>query len=135
MYLLATMIERMSQAWVRDQGLSSLAAFNVLTVLQGAGEPLQPSTIAARLMVTRGTLTGILDSLERGGYIDRRQQGGDGRTRVVTLTDSGRRKVVELRPRVHQAERHLVGGLTPAEQAALVGMLARIQDATSRLVF
>jgi len=133
--VLATRIERSSQAWVRAQGLPSLAAFNVLTVLHGAGEELQPSTISDRLMVTRGTLTGILDSLERRGYVARRPHDGDGRMRVVTLTELGREKVDELRPRIHQAERRLVAGLTAEEQAALVGMLAQLQNAASQLVF
>jgi DNA-binding MarR family transcriptional regulator len=135
LYVLATLIERGSHAWLRSQGVPSLAAFNVMTVLAGADEPLQPSTISARLMVTRGTLTGILDSLEKADLIDRRPHGDDGRMRVVTLTDAGRQKADELRPRIHRAERRLMNRLTADEQTALVGMLARLQGGAADLEF
>src|SRR4051794_38945290 len=35
-------------------GVRSVGAFNVLTILHGADGPLLPSTIAARMIVTRG---------------------------------------------------------------------------------
>jgi DNA-binding MarR family transcriptional regulator len=134
-YVLAVMIERASTAWLKDQGLPSLTAFNVLTILHGAGEPLQPSTISDRLMVSRGTLTGILDTLERNGYTQRTQHAQDGRMRWVRLTPKGHAVVDALRPRIHRAERGLVTTLTPIEQEVLIDMLARIQRAASELRF
>jgi DNA-binding MarR family transcriptional regulator len=134
-YVLAVMIERASTAWLKDQGLPSLTAFNVLTILHGAGEPLQPSTISDRLMVTRGTLTGILDTLERNGYTQRTQHAHDGRMRWVRLTPKGQAVVDALRPRIHRAERRLVTGLIPTEQEMLIDMLGRMQHAASKLRF
>ena len=134
-YVLAAMIDRASQAWVRQQGLPSLTAFNVLTILHGAGGPLQPSVISERLMVTRGTLTGIMDTLERDGYLRREQHALDGRSRLVALTDRGAESVVRLRPRIHRAERSLVVGLTQDEQSALIGLLAKMQAAAASLRF
>src|SRR5438552_18384450 len=61
---LAGRIDAYGHALVRAHGVSSIAAFNVLTILRGAGAPLPPSTIAERMIVTRGTMTVILDSLE-----------------------------------------------------------------------
>jgi DNA-binding MarR family transcriptional regulator len=134
-YVLAGMIERASHAWVREQGLPSLAAMNVLTILHGADGPLQPHEISARMMVTRGTLTGILDTLERGGLVRRSAHGDDGRRRLVTMTRRGRRRVEELRPHLHRAERHLVGELSNDERATLLDLLARMQQAASTLTF
>lgn len=134
-YVLAGMIERASHAWVREEGLPSLAAMNVLTILHGADAPLQPSQISERMMVTRGTLTGILDTLERSGLVRRDAHGGDGRRRLVSMTRHGRRRVDELRPRMHRAERHLVVGLSAVEQVTLVDLLARMQQAVATLRF
>jgi DNA-binding MarR family transcriptional regulator len=134
-YVLAVMIERASTAWLKDQGLPSLTAFDVLTILHGAGEPLRPSTISDRLMVTRGTLTGILDTLERNGYTLRTQHADDGRMRWVRLTPKGQAVVDALRPRIHRAERDLVNALDPTEQAMLIDMLGRMQQSASELSF
>src|SRR5690242_21403426 len=59
-------------ALIKAAGAPSMAAFNVLAVLDGAGEPLNPSTIAERLLVARATTTGVVDSLERHGLVRRR---------------------------------------------------------------
>src|SRR2546430_1660138 len=56
---------------VAAEGLPSMAAFNVLSVLGGDPEPLRPSVIAERMMVTRATITGVLDSLESRGFVRR----------------------------------------------------------------
>ena len=115
-YVLASLVEHASQAWLKEEGLPSLTAFNVLTVLHGAGQPLQPSTISERMMVTRGTLTGILDTLERAGLARRQRHTGDGRMRWVTLTRKGQAMVDTLRPRIHAAERRLVADVSADEQ-------------------
>src|SRR4051794_12177361 len=60
------------------EGLPSMAAFNVLSVLGGDPAPLRPSVIAERMMVTRATTTGLLDSLERRGLVRRAAGGDDG---------------------------------------------------------
>jgi DNA-binding transcriptional ArsR family regulator len=122
-YVLAATIERASQAWLRTQGLPSLAAFNVLTVLHGAGTDLQPSTISERLMVTRGT------------YVARRADEQDGRVRWVALTRAGRQAVDVLLPRVHQAERRLVAALEAPDRTRLLGAVARMQQAAAELEF
>jgi DNA-binding MarR family transcriptional regulator len=134
-YVLAMMIDRASQAWVRAQGLPSLTAFNVLTVLHGAEAPLRPSVVSERLMVTRGTLTGIVDTLERDGFVRREHDLTDGRGRLLALTDRGRDSVARLRPRIHRAERSLVAELTTEEQHTLVALLAKMQAAAADLRF
>lgn len=108
-------------------GAPSAAAFNVLAVLDGAGQPLNPSTIADRLLVSRATVTGVVDSLERRGLVRRTKGKGDGRTRVVALTARGRRVARQLVPEVHRFERDVMSALSPAEQRRLLHLLAKLQ--------
>src|SRR5689334_21723692 len=44
----------------------------VLSILAEAEEPLPPNVIADRLIISRATVTGLVDSLERRGYVERR---------------------------------------------------------------
>ena len=115
------------QAHVRRYGIPSLAAFNVLAVLDGAGQPLPPSTIADRIVITRGTLTGILDSLERRDLVRRMPHGKDGRMRLVEITDAGRDRLHAARPALHHTERRWLNHLTSAQQRQLLQMLAVLQ--------
>ena len=112
---------------VGSEGLPSAASFNVLSVLGGDDEPLRPSVIASRMMVTRATTTGLLDTLERRGLIDRVAGGGDGRSRPVALTSAGREIVERLVPAMHRLEYDLMSVLPDIKLSQLRGMVAALQ--------
>ncbi len=127
---LTYLVERMeayAQSLAHECGIPSLAAFNVLTIVHGAGEALPPSTIAERMIVTRQTMTGILDSLERRGLIQRMAHGTDRRMSLIAITPEGRARVEELRPRLHEAEKRWIDCLTEEEQRELLRMLGMLQ--------
>jgi DNA-binding MarR family transcriptional regulator len=109
------------------EGLSSRAAFNVLSVLGGDPSPLRPSVVAGRMMVTRATVTGLIDSLERRGLVRRTEATDDGRSRPVALTPAGRRIVRRLVPRMHRFERELMRVLSNDELDQLLAMVTRLQ--------
>jgi DNA-binding MarR family transcriptional regulator len=115
------------EAFITSSGLPSSAAFNVLTVVAGAGKPLQPSVIASRMMVTRATITGVLDSLETRGFVRRVPSPTDGRSRDVTITPAGRRLVRRLEPRLHAFETKLMTVLSDEELDELLRMVAVLQ--------
>jgi DNA-binding MarR family transcriptional regulator len=115
------------RALVQAHGVPSIAAFNVLTVLHGAREPLPPSTIAARMIVSRPTMTGILGTLARHGLIRRLPHAGDRRMALIEITAEGRACVDRLLPQIHAAEKAWVAGLSEQEQETLLEMVARLQ--------
>ena len=49
----------------------SPSARGVLAAVEGAGQPLEPSVIAERLTVTTGSMTSLLDNLEKRGLVRR----------------------------------------------------------------
>jgi DNA-binding MarR family transcriptional regulator len=131
--LLTGAVRSAVEARVAAEGLPSMAAFNVLSVLAGDPEPLQPSTIAQRMMVTRPTITGVLDSLEARALIRRAQSATDGRSRTVTITRSGRAVVNQLVPRLHEFERDLMSVLSARQLDQLLGMVAVLQHRIGEL--
>jgi DNA-binding MarR family transcriptional regulator len=112
---------------VRSCGIPSTAAFNALEIVRGAGEPLAPSTIAARMIVSRGTMTGILDSLERRGLVRRARHGSDGRMRLVEVTAEGSARAQRVLPRLHEAEKRWLDWLSEREQRQLLRLVAALQ--------
>lgn len=134
LWVLASQIETVSQASSRRAGFTSMAGFNVLTILHGAGEPLAPSVISERMMVTRGTMTGILATLERNALIRITRHPRDGRMRLAEITSEGIERTVAYRHRVHAAEARLMAALSPADQARFLRALARLQQSVSGLV-
>jgi DNA-binding MarR family transcriptional regulator len=110
-----------------DAGLPSMAAFNVLSVLAGDPQPLRPSVIAERVMVTRATTTGVLDSLEARGLITRDTHHADGRSRVIAITRAGRKIVNALVPRAHAFEAELMTALDDEQLRQFIEMVAVLQ--------
>src|SRR5579859_2835552 len=68
----------------------SPAGLGVLRVLL-AGDGLKSSDVAARGWSSPGTLTSVVNTLVREGYVERRSDAGDRRVVRLHLTDQGRR--------------------------------------------
>ncbi len=62
--------------------------FDVIVTL-GDTDGLTCSDLSAHTLVTKGTLTGVLDRLERKGLIRRNDVAGDRRCTKICLTDKG----------------------------------------------
>ena len=113
-----------------DKYQLSPSARGVLAVVEGAGEPLEPSVIAERLVVTTGSMTSLLDNLEKRGLVRRLPHPDDRRKLLVDITPEARAIVDELLPDLHARERDLMGAaLTATEQRTLLRYLAKLQHA------
>jgi DNA-binding MarR family transcriptional regulator len=67
------------------------ADFNVLGILRSAGSPyeVRPTDLKARLLLTSGGISNVLNRLEKAGHIERERDDDDGRSSWVRLTDTG----------------------------------------------
>src|SRR5512146_2409634 len=106
----------------------SAAGGLVLGVLRDHGR-MSPSELGERLIVTRATVTGLLDSLERRGFVRRLAHPTDRRSLQVEITDEGLRVLQELRVVVHRNEKAWMGAPTDDELHTYIALLHRIQDA------
>jgi MarR family 2-MHQ and catechol resistance regulon transcriptional repressor len=99
----------------------------VLGILADSETPLSPNNIADRLIISRASVTSLLDSLEKRGFVKRKPHLSDRRMLLVELTDSGRRVANQFRPIVHQQEKVWLNALNKKEQEQLIEMLQRLQ--------
>ena len=119
------------QVW-EDHRLSATAK-QALAVIEGAGEPLEPGVVAERLIITTGSMTSLLDTLEKRGLIIRMAHPRDRRRLLVDITTEGVAIVNEFLPSFHRREKVIVEeALTEAQQRRLLELLALIQDAARR---
>jgi DNA-binding MarR family transcriptional regulator len=105
----------------------SAAGGLVLGILRDHGT-MTPSELGERLIVTRATVTGLLDSLERTGFVRRSPNPADRRSLVVEITPAGLAVVQELRTIVHRNEKAWMSSLLDAELQGYIEQLHRIQD-------
>jgi DNA-binding MarR family transcriptional regulator len=113
---------------VRRYGIPSSTALIVLEILEGAGSALTPSEIAARSFVTRPTLSGVFDTLQRRGLISRTADTRDKRSARLSITADGQDVLKRALTTLHQAEAGWCRDLSTAERAAVIQALARIPN-------
>ena len=89
-------------------------------------EPGSQAALAAGLGIDRTVMTYLLDDLAEAGLVERRQDPGDRRTRLVVATDHGRTVLADLDQRFARAEQHILGGLSRADQVAFRALLTRL---------
>jgi DNA-binding MarR family transcriptional regulator len=79
-----------AQDSVRASGLKlSLAGLGVLRILMGA-DGLKASEVADRAWSSPGTLTSVVNTLARDGFVERRPDEADRRVVRLYITDAGR---------------------------------------------
>jgi DNA-binding MarR family transcriptional regulator len=124
--LLMELHDRQTQA----QYQLSASARQVLAVVEGAGEPLEPSVIADRLLVTTGSMTSLLDNLEKRGLVVRQPHPGDRRKLLIAITPAAQDIIDALLPSLHARERDVMAAaLSANEQRTLLRLLAKVQHA------
>jgi len=112
---------------LRPLGVSAAGGL-VLGVLRDGGQ-LSPSELGERLIVTRATVTGLLDSLERRGFVRRSANPADRRSLLVEITPAGLTVLQQLRTIVHRNEKEWMAVLSEVEVRAYIGLLHRVQEA------
>lgn len=114
--------ERFSQWGITDNH------YNVLRILNGAGEPLSQTEIGRRMLSSRANVTKLVDSLEKKGYV-KRLSCGDRRVNLVALTEAGARFIEETLSAVITAANETMKPLTREEQKTLFRLLGELLGA------
>jgi len=106
--------------------------FGVLMALWGNGahegcrSPLSPAEIADRTGVTRATITGLVDTLERAKLVERTPNSDDRRMTAVALTPQGEALLVKILPAHFRQMAWLMSPLNESERETLVRLLTKV---------
>src|SRR5580692_7922015 len=114
----------MERKVLADEDLS-WAAFTVLFVLWIWGDQ-QTRHLAEEAGVTKGTLTGVLKTLEKRGLARRRSHEEDGRLVLVSLEPKGLAVIERLFPAFNMSETYVSARLTEREKNQLASLLRKI---------
>lgn len=95
--------------------------------------PRTPAELADAAGVTRATMTGLIDTLERDGYVRREPDPDDRRMMSVRLTPAGEKFLIGFLPGHFKAIARLMSPLTEAERRTLVTLLGKIQQQAAAL--
>lgn len=122
---LASAIDRACAARLAPHRLSE-GKFVLLFLLRDLPEGLAPHELAERAGVTRATITGLLDGLERDGFLARHADKEDRRKVSVRLTAMGQARALDLFNEHSQWIASLFAGFDQHGRETLSGLLRQV---------
>lgn len=97
----------------------------------GCGGPRTPAELAEAAGVTRATMTGLIDTLERDGLVRREPDPHDRRMMSVVLTAKAEKFMREFLPGHFKVVAELLAPLSESERKSLVRLLSKVQQHAS----
>jgi DNA-binding MarR family transcriptional regulator len=96
-----------------------------MLMLVEANPGVTQGRLATEVGLDRSTMVGVIDSLEEGGFVERRR-GEDRRTNGLWLTRRGKVALASMKRRIQAHERRVAARLTPAERTQLLELLEKL---------
>jgi DNA-binding MarR family transcriptional regulator len=118
--------ERFTSEAIRNVGLTP-PQFDIIATL-GNTPGMNYKELGQKTLITKGTLTGVIERLEQKGLVSREQNAEDKRSYFVRLTPAGERMFEEVFPRVIGHGKQLFTTYTDADFEALDAQLRHLRD-------
>ena len=127
----ASVVSRALERVVEPAGLS-LAQYNALRIVRGAGAGGIPTLAIRERMIDEGTtITRLLDKLEAAGLVRRERALPDRRQVICHVTAAGRALLDTLDPLIDARDAEAMAALDAAQLDALVALLDAVRAANA----
>lgn len=98
-----------------------------------AAEGMSVNALSSFLKMSRQNLAGILNRLERGGYIERTTDGDDRRSRRVKLSQNGLNLWNEMTPLIYNFYDAALTGFSFDDRVEFLHYITKLQDNMNRI--
>ena len=130
-HVLSNMIGRKIDEEKRQRNMADVSPVQIWVVRylhEHKGEEICQRDLERDFNVTRSTVTGILQIMEKKGYILRVSVPTDARLKKILLTEKGEELYYKVRDHIHETETFLVKGMTEEEVEQLLFFLGKIKN-------
>ncbi len=110
------------------------AQFNLLFVLKYSNGNVTQSDLGKRLVVTRASITSLVDKMEEKGLVQRLDVPGNRRIHHVSFTPQGRALVDAIEPQYRKVVHATVSGLRKEDCEVLTRHLDRVREKTTQML-
>jgi DNA-binding MarR family transcriptional regulator len=121
--------ETYSAAHIREQGLTA-SQFDIIATL-GNTDGMSFKDLGEKTLITKGTLTGVVDRLEAKSLVRRVASASDGRSQLVQLTRAGEKLFAKIFPAHMGHLEQVFSGLTQKNLENTESVLKQLRVAFS----
>lgn len=126
--LLNSVLERAGDRTAAQHGLTMTQWFALGCIGHAADEGLMHSELGQRLMLSKAPITGVVDRLEKGGYVMRFADGHDRRVSRIKITPKGTETWLEVRGSLRELSEDICAGFSDAQLHQSQEFLARLLE-------
>jgi DNA-binding MarR family transcriptional regulator len=120
-------IGKLAAQVAHERGAITLERARILWQLVEA--PRRSGELAQRCALTPASVSELVDSLERDGFVRRSEDRNDRRVVVVEITGRGRREIERVGELMRAPVAKVIAGLSAEKRARLAAALADLQEA------
>lgn len=110
------------------------ATWTPLMHLDQSGDGIPQTELARRLDLDTSTLVRLLDLLEERNLVERRVDPADRRARLIHVTNSGRKRITEIRAKLKEIEAELLADINDTGLKQITDAFGSIESRIENLL-
>ena len=124
----SSLMQKLSDRFFSRFGLTDVQ-FNILMILkEHRKEGLSQQELSEHLIVTKSNVVGLIDRLERGGYVTREAHPSDRRFNQIVLTSKGEKLEAKIEESYFKEVYKMMSVLSASEKRSVIRAMERIRD-------
>ena len=131
---LSSRVDHAYEISMAKDGMSVQRFLAMVHLMSAPKYSLTPADLAMQCGVTRATMTGVVDTLEKAGFVERISNPDDRRSLTIKLLPAGRKKMEAFLPRHCRRVERMMNVLTRAEMKQLAHLMEKLWPAVGAMV-
>lgn len=127
LYKFSSDLEKAKETHFKQYGLSD-GRFMVLMAIWEAHAPIKATDIADKLGVSRATMTGLIDSLIKDNFVEKKDCPEDRRAAYLSLSDHGHTFLKKMLPEHFLCVKNFADTITDEEAQTFLKILAKLSS-------
>ena len=124
----SSLMQKLSDRFFSRFGLTDVQ-FNILMILKEHGSAgLSQQELSEHLIVTKSNVVGLIDRLERSGYVKRMSHPSDRRFNQIVLTPMGRKLELKIEESYFTEVDKMMNALSNPQKRAVIQAMERIRQ-------
>ena len=124
----SSLMQKLSDRFFSQFGLTDVQ-FNILMILKEPGsQGLSQQELSEHLIVTKSNVVGLIDRLERGGYVKRVSHPSDRRFNQIVLTPKGQKLEAKVEKSYFKEVDKMMNVLSSSEKRSVVKAMESIRQ-------
>lgn len=124
----SALMQKLSDRFFSQFGLTDVQ-FNILMILkEHGGAGLSQQELSEHLIVTKSNVVGLIDRLERSGYVRRMSHPSDRRFNQIVLTPKGAKLELKIEELYFAEVDKMMNALTTSQKQTVIQAMERIRQ-------